>query len=133
MTCGDIAWLSLDRPSKVLDEYKREVQRMPLVSDASVESQVKCKLEALAMDDLPKASTATSMISDVPTEGEALQLEKVRWIDDSSESDWIAATELSKQVLMPLEVAIGWKAPVEVLRHLPNGNTMAYTLRAAIG
>ena len=49
---------------------------------------------------------------------EALQLEKVRWIDDSSESDWIVATELQrKQLLMPLEAATGWKAPVEVLRH----------------
>ena len=37
--------------------------------------------------------------------------------DDSSESDRIAATERPGGSAMPLEVAIGWKAPVEVLQH----------------
>lgn len=47
--------------------------------------------------------------------------EKVQWSDDDTISDWIPADKLQrKQHVLPLDSAIKWRMPWQVLRRLAN-------------
>ena len=117
MTCGDFcAWLGLssDQASRLMEIPGFRADG--LLSEAMLNMEKKGWTKQavddpqLAMDGVTKSKfmSALDLIQRrAKDDGESLQLEKVRWADDSSESDWIAATELRrKQVLMPLEAAI---------------------------